>query len=141
MKPGDHRALPHSPLYVIVPQSRSRLVGVPKFFSETWRCQGGGCALKPESTSLCTRPSPALPLQMAGWQLSWLLPQPGLNGCLSQGRVGDRACRQWLLLSRTRPPSPSNRQGFLPGSLQELPLPSMGCMVVPGRNIAVLLPS
>lgn len=34
------------------------------------------------------------------------------------GRQGMR--RQWPLLSRARPPPPSNRQGFLPGSLQEL---------------------
>lgn len=45
----DQRALPHSSLWVI-PQPRSQLSGVPELCSETWRCQGCGCALTPEST-------------------------------------------------------------------------------------------
>lgn len=106
-----------------------------KLPSEIWRCRGGVCALIPESTLHCTHPSlPAL--QVTGWQLPWLLPQTVLPPAKPQwlpfmGRVGDRAGKQWPLLSRARPPPP-------PTDMASCPFSSL---VVPSGDILVLLTS
>lgn len=126
MEPCDHRTC-HTLLCVSsLSQGHSWL----EFLNSPLKCGDVRVVGVPSHlSSPCFIPAPPQHCPVGDWVTAALVPVPDcpasnqasmLNGCLSQGRVGDRACRQWPLLSRTRPPSPSNRHGFLPGSLQEL---------------------